>query len=353
MPGIFYQRNTIARALLVLQQQGIVVSRDLSPVDVEFARHHLQFQSLGVTDQGSDDAVYVRQLVARGVDRVVVGIPDESPVGGSNGIQCPRGNHRQPRVRLLRTVGLVKHVGLRPAVIAFLFCDRVGLGVVLQVPVLQIFAWLEECALPTVVVGKGEDRGGIRIRKPDAQGSVVNLLELRELASRRPLCGFGRCKLIVQDLVLPPEEYVLKGKRRAVGPLEALPEVKGDSLAVCRELVTLGQVGQHLGGIRTVSQQSGPASIGEIRPPGKADRTHTHAAAVLAYLLHRNQHQRLFGKPLFHWRDLSGGDPGLQLRRFLVAGYLVAGGFREVGRRGIHEIPRLESSVGPLVTRCR
>ena len=156
-----------------------------------------------------------------------------------------------------------------------------------------------------------------------AHGVVVDRHHVVDLGTDAP-----GLHLVLLEHVVELEREVVRGERRAVRPLHALPQEQSEAHVVGGERVALGHVGANLPAEAHAQQRRAAARLlGQVVPGRVVGGEHEERAAVVAYLGHLQQH-RLDRQPLVDRRQLAARHHGGQHRRFVV------GAARHRGRGG-------------------
>ncbi len=180
--------------------------------------------------------VNIRQLVASLVHLPIVGVALQYQFSGPGFpfLDLPGGHHRALDI-------VVKGLLLEEGVV----CQVL---VIFGVELFQVMAGCKETEAlkaqgPLVAVeGQahclGHAVGGVKF---ELDGVVVHLLQFHRLAVDDPLGVGGRGDVFVEFDVLPPEDDIIRRKRMAIGPLEALAKIEGQGLALVGPLPIFSQ----------------------------------------------------------------------------------------------------------------
>ena len=312
-------------------------------LQVIFPSDGAQVEDFRILRQRHDDAIDVGQLIAGGVDGVIIGIALQYPGRGVDRAGCPPRSQRR-HVDVERPV-LLEVDQLDPVLIAFLLgdlVDRLGRGVLRQelLEVVLRRVGPEGVALALAhrlaatdlrVAGEQVVEQEIRIIEGELHGRFVDLDDFARLAVDAHVGDRRRHDVLVAVEILEPEDKVICRERRTVRPLHALAQVDGVELSVGAHIDAFGDAGDDLGagvvpeqklvgGIDAVAVLD-VAGTGEAAPPG---------AAVFSNGMDRLHDHRLAGDAILDRGQLALLDQFGQLRRFLE-------GFGDGGRVAHHD----------------
>ena len=210
---------------------------------------------------------------------------------------------------------------------------RVGVGVVLRVELAE-----EVLRLEPLRIGRREVREQARLRRGQREpdGLRVDRLHLHALARHQHVITRLGAHVGVECEVVVPEDHVVRGERRAVGPLVALAQGEGEHGEVVVPLPALRDVGHDGREVVGHAHQVHVAHRQEVRRArlGRV-RQHVQHPAVAADPVVGRHDQRLFGEALGHRRKFRvAGDAPVHLGdcRILLEGELAAGELLELGQ---------------------
>ena len=285
--------DRVVALLLVLEDHRQLAEVDVALLQVVVAGDRAQVQDLEVLGQRHDHAVEIGQLVARGVDRPVVGVALHHPGRVVDRLDGPeRPEHRQLGVE--RPVLLEVQVG-DPVVVA----RRLGRGVgrllaarvfgqeLLEVVRRRVGAVAALVRLPHRLAAADQGVAHHQLLEQveghvelEVDGVVVDLDDPPGLALGGHVRDRRRHDVLVAVDVLVPEHEVVGGERRAVRPPQALAQMEREGLAVLAHLPALGERGaRHGAGVVDQDRPVGGldavavlvvAGAGEAAPPDAA-----------------------------------------------------------------------------------
>ena len=211
--------HAVLAGYLVLLVQGEVVEPGAEHGEIRFAGDDLQVVGLAVDDLGLN-VVHVGQLVAGRVHLPVVGVAHVALAGVGTLGEDPGVLGGLLQV-LLRAPEEVVVERLVPGVETLFLGQCVGVGVVVDVPLLEVVEGVEY--LPTAAGRAGVlgEQRVVRLVGFEAYGVIVDLDRAFDLGD--PVPGGD---LVVPVRVLVHEHVVVGGHRVAVRPLGALAQVE-------------------------------------------------------------------------------------------------------------------------------
>ena len=322
-----HQVHAVIAGRLALLVQGEVLEGGEQVGDVALAGHDLQVIGLGVDDL-PHHRIDVGQLVARRVDHHVVGVALHHLAHGVGGGEHPRMNARLGEV-LLGIPPVVGAERVRPGVESLLLRQSLGVGVVVDMPLLQVVGGLDADPAAAGGSGEGGDDVGHRIVPGDREAVFADPLRvLHRRAHEVP-----HLDLLLQVHVLEGEDEVLGIDRIAVRPAHAGPHVQGEAGEVGRLLVIDDQAAVE-GAVEVLAEEARPdlGHVADVLPGTGIAVIDEQGAAVAADLVEHRPHHRLRRQPLVHRRQLPLRHQRRQYRRLVEAPRRGAGG-RARGRR--------------------
>ena len=218
---------------LVLLVEGEILEIERMNGEVGLPRDDLERIGLRV-DDGRDDPVDVGQLLTGGIDDVEVRIALEDLVRGGELLVLPGVQRGAIHVLGREEIGMVVQ-GLVPGVVAFLLGLRVGVFVVLDVPLLQIMLGSPVHPVGGAIVDHVEQQIGIGLVEFEHHRVVVDCPQPGDLTSDSP----GLDLLVLVHVVVLEHEV---GRREliAVGPLQPFPQVQGEAQVVIGGVISGG-----------------------------------------------------------------------------------------------------------------
>ena len=300
-------------ALLQGQRQAVQPAEGAGEEPVDVAGDGLEEERLArALDALHVDLVDVRELVAGRVHLEVVGVA----LQGEDRVLVGVGRHPGRQVRpvdrqALLLPLLVHHVGpgLEAARLDLLLdLAHVGVG---GVELLQVVRGQ---------VGRGPQEGHLldeRAARPvegDLNRVVVDLANLARLLGAVHEGDAAGEHVRVEGHVVPVEQPVVGGVRRAVAPADALAQVEGPGARVVARLPAGQRVGHDLCEVRGQHRRE-LVQEPVVRPAAAAVGEEVHRAAVAAYLLGRHDHDRFGRDALGQRRQVTGVDHRLSHRR--------------------------------------
>ena len=213
-----------------------------------FPGNRLQILHLQVFDQDAAQGVGVGQLIAGRVDLEEVGIALIELIAEGVFADKDKGIQRW-RVGILfgaqipgEVVGRhlsVEH--LHPAFIALFIGQFIGIGVVVDVELLEVVRWTEAAVADLAAQSNRQSR--TRFVVGIAHGRFVDDFKLRQLAIDGPRAAWRRCQIAVAQHIFKIEAEVFGGEGFAVRPFMPFAQMNGEGGLVVGDVEGLGDVG--------------------------------------------------------------------------------------------------------------
>ena len=312
--------DLVAAARLVLEDHRQLADVDVALLQVVLAGHRAQVQHLEVLGQRHDDAVEVGELVARGVDRPVVRVALHDPGRAVDRLhRLERAEHRQlgierpvllevqARDPVVVALGLrrgVRRVDAALHVLRQELLEVVGRGVGAVAALVRLADGL--AAADQRVAGHQVLEQVERHVELEVHREVVHLDDAPGLALRRHVGDRRRDDVLVAVDVLEPEDEVVRGHRRAVGPAQAAAQVEREGLAVVAHLPSLREGRVRLGaGVVDEDRAVGGVDAVAVLVVARAREAAAPDAAVLPGLLHRLDDHQVLRKAVLHRGQLA------------------------------------------------
>ena len=256
------QMNLVVALLLVIEQHRQLAEVDVTFLLVVFPGHRAKVDDLEVLRKRELDAVEIGQLVAGRIDGIVVRVAFQQPDRGvdrSHGAPRPENRHVGIEFPVLLEV---QH--LHPVLESLLLracVDRLDRRVFRQ-ELLEVMAGRIGAEAELRGLTHGLSAAHRRVAGHDVLEQVIRHVEFPahrgfihlDHAAGLSLRTHFRCRrrhdLGIAVDVLEPEDEIVGGVRRAVGPLHALAQEQRVGLAVVAEFVTLGDAGHDLAAVR-------------------------------------------------------------------------------------------------------
>ena len=322
---------------LLLQEQRVVLERQLAIVPVHVAGDDLEPHGLRILQHRRDHRVDVGELIALRIDVVVVGIPLPDHGAGRRVLVSPRAGRRDLEVQIVRELlagpprvpdQTADQQG--PAIEPVLLGQLVRVLVVVDVVLLDGLP-VEQPGAPGSV--EGEVHVPERRGEAELDRMVIDLVHGHGLA-RDGEVAHELLDVVVLGDVLPPEQPVVRRVLGAVGEPQALSQREGQRLSVACVLEVLYDPGLQIGGSAVPLDRAVMDDRAERSTLGVALDEPQGPVAVRADRVVRLLHERFGGQPLLDGRQLSCGYHRAQHRRLVERRDRVSRLALVLGKRG-------------------
>ncbi len=294
---------------------------DIVGLEVELAGAGLEGLYLFVTGDHGLDTIDIGQLVAGGVDLMEVGVAHNDGAVAGEGFVLPGPEGRTVDAEVIRR-SVVEVEGLHPGLKSLFLSQLLGIGVVVDVPLLQPVLGHDDVvvgghARATQVVH--DDRVGHA--EADFNHRVTDFGEDCRFTSGAPdRPRPGRGEVFIHCDIFPGEHDVVGRERLAIRPLMALTQFDGQGFVVIGEVVVFGDVHEDLGVGEVIPEEPIHAQGGEAPQIDWVDFSEAQGASVGADPVLGFNHLRLCREPLIDGRQLAVGDHFGQHGGFVIGG---------------------------------